>query len=280
MQLIKDLEKRYLVDNITNPIIRCVMLIDTIFVLFKENTDIINDNKINKAKWLKTIIKPISKYLSASSKNILNYINTFLIKNVPINEMITEINNFIDKNIYISHNKIIETTIERLGNNNNILISGNNPLINNIIYSFKNKNKSVKISICDNPSNPSLKCIIKNTTSNYNYLHLNALSYIISTIDVVLLGCNEVMSNGDIIGPIGTALVSLIAHNNNIPVIVCSETLSLTKKVQTGINFDIIKHNTYKKCILEYDITPSKFIHQIINERGIIHPLAVHNFKY
>jgi translation initiation factor 2B subunit (eIF-2B alpha/beta/delta family) len=52
------------------------------------------------------------------------------------------------------------------------------------------------------------------------------------------------MSNGDIIAPIGTALlVSLIAHSNNIPVIVCSETLSITNKVQTGINFDIIKDN-------------------------------------
>lgn len=84
---------------------------------------------------------------------------------------------------------------------------------------------------------------------------------VLSDIDIVLLGCNEIMSNGDIIGPIGTALVSLLAYNNNIPIIVCCETLSFSKNIHTRI-----------------DITPSKFISQVINEKGIIHPLAVHNF--
>jgi translation initiation factor eIF-2B subunit delta len=305
IDLIKDLEKQYLFHDIKSPIIRCDMLLHTIIFLLKDEATI-DSIKTDKNKWLKTLVKPIIKYLAASSKNALKYIDKFFIGNksitpTVINEIIEQINQFIYKRIILAHNKIIDFAIKRLDNTfsgkaiNNILIFGNNPLINKIICSLENKNIYIVDDTLEKKSSlSSYKLIIDhninlNTKNNLYYLNINSLSYVLSSnIEVVLLGCNEVMSNGDIIGPTGTALVSLVSNNSNIPVLVCCETLSFTKKVQTGVNFETVLSNKYKedkrdkKCyniaVVSYDITPSKYINQIITEKGIIHPLAVYNF--
>jgi translation initiation factor 2B subunit (eIF-2B alpha/beta/delta family) len=272
---IKDLEKEIIYNNIKNSNIRCVMILNAIIMsLNDENFENIKD----KSKWLKNIIKPIKKFLSSSSKKALKYINSFFIDGTYQNGIIREINQFIDKNIILSQSQIIDIATKRLINSNNILTFGYNDIIKKIVCSLRSK---YKLYICDDPHNISIKDIkdIKDI-NDIKYLYINAISYVLSDIDIVLLGCNEIMSNGDIIGPVGTALISLVAYNNNIPVIVCCDSLSFTKKIHTSIDIKNIKQikPNYKKYILDYDITPSKFISQVVTEKGIIHPLAVHNY--
>ena len=215
--------------------------------------------------------------------------------------IIKKIEDFIDKRVISAHSRIIDIAVKRVENISNIMIFGYNPLINNIII-CSSKNKNIKLSICvgehskhsKHSKHSSLKLLktflhnldISNISNISNisisYFHINALSYVLPTVDTILLGCNGVMANGDIIGPIGTSLVSLVARNKDIPVIVCCETLSFTKKIQTGVDFEVKpsdkKGVSYKRYVSEYDITPAKFISQIITENGIIHPLSSHNF--
>ncbi len=275
--LIKELEKQHLFNNIKTPTIKPInniTLLKTIILLLEETEEDIQD----KPKWIKTLIKPIGKYLATSSKNTLKYIKSF---NVSNQEVVRQINLVIYRSIS-AESKIIDIATKRLDNVKSILIFGYNPLIRSIIL----RNNKAKIYLCDDPHNPSLNINyikdVKDVKDNINYLHINSLSYVLSNgIDIVLLGCNEVMSNGDISGQIGTSLVSLIANNNNVPVLVCCETLSFTKKIRTSIEIKNIKQvrPNYKKYSLDYDIIPSKYISQIITEKGIIHPSVSHIYS-
>lgn len=258
LEPIKELERYYLKNK--NPIIRCIMLLTTIKKLYED-----------EIKMLKTVVKPLVKYFSAASKNAIKYINTF---NYTKNEMIQKIDLFIG-NIEKAQIQIIDNSVKNIKTKNykNILIFGNNPLINKIVCSLGSEYKIYICIDCNDISSNISNIEVKNIT----YLQLNALSYVLSNVDVVLLGCIEIMSNGDMKGPIGTALVGMVSSYNHIPVIVCCETISITKRVETSVEIKEVKYKNFKKYSLEYDITPSKYISQIITEKGIIHPSCVYS---
>lgn len=52
-------------------------------------------------------------------------------------------------------------------------------------------------------------------------------------ITKVLLSADALLANGYVLGPVGTAMVALIAHKYNKPVIVCCETYKFSERVQT-----------------------------------------------
>jgi translation initiation factor eIF-2B subunit delta len=65
------------------------------------------------------------------------------------------------------------------------------------------------------------------------YLHLTALpSYLATTpITTVFLGAHSLHSNGAVFSRAGTALVSMMAREKGIPVVVCCETYKFSEGV-------------------------------------------------
>jgi translation initiation factor 2B subunit (eIF-2B alpha/beta/delta family) len=49
----------------------------------------------------------------------------------------------------------------------------------------------------------------------------------------VLLSADALLANGYVLGPVGSAMLALIAHKYNKPVIVCCETYKFSERVQT-----------------------------------------------
>lgn len=64
------------------------------------------------------------------------------------------------------------------------------------------------------------------------YIFLNSLSYVMKEVTKVFMGAASLMSDGSILSRVGTASVALMAHSNNIPVLVCCETYKITSRVQ------------------------------------------------
>jgi len=123
------------------------------------------------------------------------------------------------------------------------------------------------------------------------YILLNALTYVIQDVTKVLLGASALMSDGSVLGRVGTACVALAAHTQHIPVLVCSETYKISNRVQlealTGnelgnpadVSSETLKDwketDNLKLLNLVYDLTPASFVSGIVTEFGIVPPTSV-----
>lgn len=64
------------------------------------------------------------------------------------------------------------------------------------------------------------------------YVLINAISYIMKEVSKVFVGASTMMANGNLISRSGTAVIALMAHNYQVPFIVCCETYKFTERVQ------------------------------------------------
>lgn len=87
------------------------------------------------------------------------------------------------------------------------------------------------------------------------------------------------MNNGYLVSKAGTATIACFAKSKMIPVVVCTESYKFSKKavvhslVATESSVTEEKSNDrsnkpFKKIVLKYDITPSKFIDMVVCEQG------------
>jgi translation initiation factor 2B subunit (eIF-2B alpha/beta/delta family) len=143
----------------------------------------------------------------------------------------------------------------------NILVYGNVPY-----KTLNTLNKNDKIFICDTPKKLSLKTVkeIIKDGRECTYLQLNSLPYIMSEISEVWVGSDCVMSNGDVLAPVGTSLVCLVAHTYGKPVTVYASLFSQNFTKNVSFFEYTPKNKKYKRSITNYDITPSKYLTKII----------------
>lgn len=140
------------------------------------------------------------------------------------------------------------------------------------------------------------------------YILLNALTYVMRDVTKVYLGASALMSDGGLLGRVGTACVALSAHMHHIPVLVCCESYKISNRVQLesitgnelgdpsqvavvgnsssnirpdddGENDSVLKDwldmDNLRLLNLLYDLTPSEFVSGIVTELGIIPPTSV-----
>lgn len=95
--------------------------------------------------------------------------------------------------------------------------------------------------------------------------------------DVVLLGCDAVLSNGDCVNKIGSGMFAEIAYDHKIPVYIATDSWKFSpKKVEIEKrDFDEVWKNLpryVKVKNLAFEIIDAKFITGIISELGILKP--------
>lgn len=134
--------------------------------------------------------------------------------------------------------------------------------------------------------------------------HFSFGSSVMRDVTKVYLGASALMSDGGLLGRVGTACVALSAHMHHIPVLVCCESYKISNRVQlesiTGnelgnpsqvafLSTDSHEEKDCKDCVLKdwletdnlrllnllYDLTPSDFVSGIVTELGIIPPTSV-----
>ena len=113
-----------------------------------------------------------------------------------------------------------------------------------------------------------------------------SVGFHMSSIDVVLVGCNAIVENGGIINRMGTYTLAVVAKNFKKPFYVLSESLKFLKLYpleQTDIPFNkkIMKDDNANNFIetkgIEFicDYTPPEFISLIFTDNGIFIPSAL-----
>lgn len=73
------------------------------------------------------------------------------------------------------------------------------------------------------------------TTNNLKmtYVLISSLtSTVLEDVDCVFLGAHAMLSNGRLYSRVGTALIAMMAHTRNIPVLTCCESVKFSDKVQ------------------------------------------------
>jgi methylthioribose-1-phosphate isomerase len=113
-------------------------------------------------------------------------------------------------------------------------------------------------------------------------------------VDIVLVGADRIVRNGDTANKIGTLTLAITAHHYKVPFYVVAPTSSFDLNKKTGeeivieerdkkeiiyINNKLIapsQSNVYNPA---FDITPNKLITGIITEKGIIYPPYSKNIR-
>ena len=103
--------------------------------------------------------------------------------------------------------------------------------------------------------------------------------------DLVIVGADAITSEGNVVNKIGTSTLALIAHEARKPFYVVSELLKFDPETLRG-SYEGIEQRSPSEVWKEapeklivrnpaFDVTPSRYIHGLICEEGVIAPQAV-----
>ncbi len=128
-------------------------------------------------------------------------------------------------------------------------------------------------------------CLIVDAAAGY-YLHKKE-------IDMVLVGADRIFPNGDVVNKIGTYMLAITAHENNIPFVVAAPTTTFdfsgsSLRVEERPPEEVIYVKTYnseagKTAYVRihrdvdvrnpvFDITPARYVTSIVTEKGVFKP--------
>jgi ribose 1,5-bisphosphate isomerase len=107
----------------------------------------------------------------------------------------------------------------------------------------------------------------------------------ISKADLVIVGADAITSEGNVVNKIGTSTLALLAYEARKPFYVVSELLKFDSETLRG-SYEGIEQRSPSEVWKEapeklivrnpaFDVTPSRYIHGLICEEGVIAPQAV-----
>ncbi len=106
-------------------------------------------------------------------------------------------------------------------------------------------------------------------------------------VDLCIVGTDRTAANGDVANKIGTYMVALAAHANDIPFYVAAPTSSIDLSLSTGDEIPIEERSAHEVVHIgshsiapanasarhiAFDVTPARYITAIITENGIASP--------
>jgi len=293
---------------------RCIAMLNA-FKVFINDMNVPNDKRFSQV--LLSQLNPAIRYLSEcrpismSMGNAIRFLKA-KIRNIDNesdknkdqqNMILKSIDEFIQMKIETADFGIIKTMLDkkRIKNGDCILTYGLSSVVQQLIVVAYEKNIKFKVIIIDNGPLYEGKILLENLCKycenlEITYGLLNSLSYIMDSneINSVILGCSSIFNNGTCVSRVGTGMVTLLAKNYKIPVVILCETYKFSERVQIDsicyneiANFDglinnnkqtILKNwrniNGLKMLNIRYDLTPSEFISIVVTEIGEIPPTS------
>ena len=104
-------------------------------------------------------------------------------------------------------------------------------------------------------------------------------------VDVVVVGADAITSEGNVVNKIGSSGIAVLAHEARVPLYVVSELLKFDpatlqgecEKIEQRNPSEVWSEAPEKLTIRNpaFDVTPSRYIHGIICEEGVIAPQSI-----
>uniref|UniRef100_A0A6B2L408 Translation initiation factor eIF2B subunit delta n=1 Tax=Arcella intermedia TaxID=1963864 RepID=A0A6B2L408_9EUKA len=288
---------------------RCDAMLDALELVIKDFSS--NDYKV-----LDTKITSNSNFLgsfrplSIGMKNALKHIKQSIFDSTNLNPqkakqcILHQLKRYRESKIIAADKEISLLASQKIQDDDVILIFSSSSVVNKIVIeAHQSRKKKFKIIVADSPPLFEGKSVLKKFGClgiQCSYVLLTGVSYIMKHVKKVFLGAHAMFSNGSILGRAGSSLIAMLAHSNDIPVLVACETYKFDEKVQ----IDSICYNElqdpelllkdYKMFVgeerkeekrrvphnlkllnLAYDVTPMKFVNMVITEIGLIPPTSV-----
>lgn len=206
---------------------------------------------------------------------------------------------YMHERIDFADKAICKFATSKISNGDVILTYGKNDLIRMILYqAIQEEKKDFRVIVVD--SRPLLegKDMIKDLIDagiECTYILINSVSYVMKEVTKVFLGGSALMSDGSILGRVGTASIAMMAMSLKVPVLVCCETYKISSRVQLesitgnelgdpeGLTAPSTSLKKWKEenpgnlrlLNLLYDLTPNEFVSGIVTEMGILPPTSV-----
>jgi translation initiation factor eIF-2B subunit delta len=162
--------------------------------------------------------------------------------------------------------------------------------------------RKFSVIVVDSPPKFEGRTILKQLTEagiTCVYALITAVSYLIQECSKVILGAHSLLTNGAVVSRSGTAIIAMMAHNDNVPVLVACETFKFHNRAQLdsicwnelddpnaliSSTTDNLHNNVLSgwKSIdkltllnLAYDVTPMDHVSVVVTEIGLIPPTSV-----
>jgi translation initiation factor eIF-2B subunit delta len=195
---------------------------------------------------------------------------------------------YIQERMDFAHVAICEHASSKIVDGDVLLVYGHSEVIVQLLVMQKEQlKKSFRVIVVDGrPLLEGRRMLesLKKANVTCSYILLNCISYVMKDVTKVLLGAAALMSDGSVLGRVGTACVALSAQRK--AVLVCCETYKISNRVQlesiTGNElgdpkcvYAGEKEENLRMLNLLYDLTPSNYISGIVTEMGILPPTSV-----
>ncbi|KAF2468903.1 nagb/rpia/CoA transferase-like protein [Lindgomyces ingoldianus] len=262
--------------------------------------------------------------LSISMGNAIRWLKDVIIKIDPSTpeaqakrDLLSEIDNFILQRITAADELISETAAKKIEEGDVILTYASSSIVEKTF--LRAHNAGIKFSVMVVDSGPlfegeRLARDLANHGLQVRYRNIRAASHAVRDASKVFLGAHAMMSNGRLYSRVGTAVVSMLANDHSLPVIVLCESVKFTERValdsivgnevapaeellseserQALLSLkkpegsdeakagpdDVLKwiagSDTQMLQVL-YDVTPAEYINMVITEYGSLPPSSV-----
>ncbi|KAI5969894.1 tif224 [Candida margitis] len=191
----------------------------------------------NAIRWLKQEISHVSIDASESQAKEL---------------LFQKIDDFLREKVELSDQLIVQSAAKHVTNGTTILTYGHSQVLEDL-FKFCAVEQGKKFTLVIVDSRPLFegktllrqlsrtKCVSDSgeevpITQKYisvHYVLLNALSSsLLDDVDCVFLGAHAMLSNGRLFSRVGTAMIAMMSHTRNIPVLTCCESIKFSDKVQ------------------------------------------------
>ncbi|KAK4409775.1 Translation initiation factor eIF-2B subunit delta [Sesamum angolense] len=246
--------------------------------------------------------------LSISMGNAIRFLKTRIAK-LPLNlseseakaNLISDIERFINEKIIIADKVIVKHAVTKIRDGDVLLTYASSSAVEMILVQAHELGKQFRVVIVDSRPKLEGQRLLRRLVGKgicCTYTHINAVSYVMHEATKVFLGASSVLSNGTVYSRVGTACVSMVAHQFRVPVLICCEAYKFHERVQLdSICFnelgdpDAVSRDYTRKEInsldgwansenlqrlnLIYDATPSDYVSMIITDYGMVPPTSV-----
>jgi translation initiation factor eIF-2B subunit delta len=201
-----------------------------------------------------------------------------------------KIDDFRNQKIVKAKEFITEAGVKLIKEGDTILVYARSHLVENIIIDAHEKGINFNLIIADNPPFYEGKYLIDRLSQKdikATYTLINSVPYFMKKVNKVFTGCSAVLSNGNIISRVGTAMIGCIASNYRVPFHVFCETYKFSEQNSLdsfGINEKVDpkmvsgekdKESPYSILNMRYDMTPRENINILVTEIGKLPPTSV-----
>ncbi|KAJ8736608.1 hypothetical protein PYW08_007264 [Mythimna loreyi] len=205
-----------------------------------------------------------------------------------------EIDRYIREQIDMAGEAISITVRNKISDGDNILTYGCSSLIERILRDAWSSGLKFRTIVVGNRVQTSATQMLRRLVAHglpCTYVDITSLSFVMRTINKVVLGASALLVNGSVLGALGTAQVALAARAHNVPVLVACETHKFSERVQTdafvyneiGDPDDLIDKSDENSPLkdwrsnpnltplnLTYDVTPPSLVTAVVTELAIL----------